>query len=75
MAGVNKSSTILHKINTENKAVSWNELIISAQLEIRRIEDRAVQLREAIEIFKRRERDGEPCIGSHESVQLTATQN
>lgn len=47
-----KSTDILHDLNTDNKGHSWNFLILSAQLELRRIEDRAVQLREAIEVFR-----------------------
>jgi len=61
------SRIMLHDVNTEKNEHSWNEMILIAQLELRRAEDRAIQLREAIELFKRREQEGAPCIGSHEA--------
>jgi hypothetical protein len=76
MARVRKASCNLHVLNNENEAHSWNSLIVAAQLELRRIENRETQLREAIEIFKRREQEGAPCIGSQKILEIQpATQN
>jgi hypothetical protein len=75
MSRVKSQVKSLHVFNNENKGYSWNSLILSAQLELRRIEDRAMQLREAIEIFRRREQEGAPCVGSGLSELNSATQN
>ena len=69
MKRVKKSISFLHTLNIDYKGDSWNGLIVAAQTEIRRIEDRAVQLREAIDIFKKRENAGDPPPG------MSATQN
>ena len=81
MARVKTARSILHNINTDNKGDSWNSLILKAQLELKRLDERAISLREAIEIFKRREEAGDPCIGAILPVPLRdcatapATQN
>jgi hypothetical protein len=66
MHRVKKSSIKLHYFNTENKSHSWNETILAAQLELRRVENRAMQLRGLIETYRSREQSRDPFIGSGE---------
>jgi hypothetical protein len=62
MKRVKKSSRILHVINTDSKAHSWEKLIFAAQSELQRIEQRADQLKQAILVFRKKEKAGDPPI-------------
>jgi hypothetical protein len=67
MARVSVSSVILHRLNTDFKGHSWSGLIRAAQSELERIERRAEQLQDAIELFKKNEREAVPFIGLKET--------
>jgi hypothetical protein len=58
------SIEILHNIIAESKALNWKELIVAAQSELQRIKQCAIQLRGAIQLFKKRDKAGDPCIKS-----------
>jgi hypothetical protein len=64
MRRVKLSSKILHTINIDNKGLGWDGLILAAEGELRQIEKRANQLREALEMFRKRKDSGEPFVGT-----------
>jgi adenine-specific DNA methylase len=59
----------LHKNNTDNKALSWQDLTNSAEMELNRLEDRRAKLTQAIVVFKKRLEEGAPCIGAEAQVR------
>jgi hypothetical protein len=72
MARVTPSRHILHTFNIDSKGLGWGGLILAAESEIERIEQRAVQLREAIVLFTKKEQAGEPFVVD---VKDTAARN
>ncbi len=68
MKRVKKSTTILHMLNIETQPNSWDGLIRAAETEIERIRQRAVQLRKAVGVFRRKKMAGEP-ISAPQSVE------
>ena len=75
MSRVNKSRTILHNFNLDNKGLGWGGLIFAAQSELQRIEQRATQLKEAIKFFVEREKAGDQCPGTEKSDSSTRNQS
>jgi hypothetical protein len=62
MARVNQSTNILHSFNPDPKGLGWAALIIAAEAEIERIEQRAAQLREVVVLFRKKEQAGDPVV-------------
>jgi hypothetical protein len=71
MSRVKKSTLILHKINDETKADTWDGLIFAAETELRRIGERSAYLTKAIKVFRKKKLAGAPVaqLSNHPQQQ------
>jgi hypothetical protein len=62
MKRVKMSIGILHIANDDSKAYTWRGLIFAATSELARIKARSKELRGAIRMFRKNEKEGVPCV-------------